>query len=86
MSSWPAAQRDDHAIHARGREAQDHVRQQRPSRDGDERLRQALRDVAEALRLPAGEDERLHQARRSGSRSSVSRTARSDEAARPIPS
>ena len=48
------------------REPRDLVRGERPARDGDERLRPALRRVAEALGLAARQDQRLHLRRRFG--------------------
>ncbi len=51
---------DDHAVDAGGREAADLVRGERTARDVDERLRPALRCVAEALGLAAREEDRLH--------------------------
>ena len=84
---WPAAQRDDHALDARGREPSDLVRGERPAGDVDERLRPPAAGVAEALGLAARQDDRLHYSLRSSrSGSGVSGSEANGEAARPIPS
>src|SRR5262245_25361650 len=77
---------DDHARDTRLCESRNLIRGERPARDGDQRLRAALRRVAEALCLAAGQDQRLHPYAVSGSRSGVSGSTSSGETARPIPS
>jgi hypothetical protein len=56
----PGAAADDHALDPGGSEAADLVLGERPARDVDERLRPALCGVAQALRLPTREEDRLH--------------------------
>ena len=57
----PRAAGDDDARHSRVDEPRDGVLREREPADRDERLRQALRRVAEPFRLTAREDKRLHQ-------------------------
>src|SRR5262249_60915633 len=52
---------DDHPGHARVDESRNGELGERMTGDGNERLRQAERGLAEALRLPAREQQRLHQ-------------------------
>src|SRR5579871_2064443 len=54
---------DDDARHSRVDESADGVLGERKARDGDERLRQPRRRLAQPLRLPACEEKSLHQAR-----------------------
>ena len=60
LALLPGAAADDHALDPGGREAADLVLGERPAGDIDERLRPALRGVAQALRLPAREQDCLH--------------------------
>ena len=76
----------DHARDAGADEPQHLVLGERAAADLDERLRKPAGGVAEALRLAACEDERLHQRRTRGSGSSVSGRAENGEVGRPMPS
>jgi hypothetical protein len=53
--------RDDQPVDARPAQTRHLVREERPACDRDERLRLSLRRGAEAFRLAACEDDRLHQ-------------------------
>ena len=77
---------DQDAIDGGRRELLDLVSHQRLARDLDQRLRAATRGVAETLGLAAGEDDRFHYCLSSRSGSSVSGSAASADAARPMPS
>ena len=57
----PGAAGDDDARHAGVDEPRDGVLREREAGDRDERLRQALRRLAEPLRLAARKEKRLHQ-------------------------
>src|SRR5712691_6384085 len=63
---------DDDPRHPRFGQTRHLVRGEGPTGDGDERLRTALRRIAEALGLAARQDQRLHYVEGSGSRSGVS--------------
>ena len=77
---------DDHARYAGVDEPPDRVLRERIAGDGNERLRQALRRLSQALRGAAREEERLHYVRSFGSTERRPGSAGDACRGRPMPS